>query len=135
MCWKTHTIQTIFPFLSDLTYILALVYFKHSFTFVLSHPWWWCSIFVWKQHEYVVSWVDIGGIIQLSPLLECDPTVCLPEKSKVTLGFGRWWPNFSRGDKPSGHTPTRVIIGMWYRICLHQTPRNRIPAALRKYSI
>jgi hypothetical protein len=23
-------------------------------------------------------------IIQLSPLLECDPTVCLPEKSKVT---------------------------------------------------
>jgi hypothetical protein len=22
----------------------------------------------------------------------------------------RGWPNFSRGDKPSGHTPTRVII-------------------------
>ena len=26
-------------------------------------------------------------IIQLSPVLECDPTVCLPEKSKVTRGL------------------------------------------------
>ena len=51
--------------------------------------------------------------IQLSPLVECDPTVCLTEK-------------------PSGHTPTRVIIGILYRIFLHQTPSNRIPAALRK---
>jgi hypothetical protein len=34
-----------------------------------------------------------------------------------------------------GHTPTRVIIGILYRIFLHQTPSNRIPAALRKYSI
>ena len=42
-------------------------------------------------------------IIQLSPFLECDPTVCLPEKSKVTLGLARGWPNFSRGDKPSYH--------------------------------
>ena len=67
-------------------------------------------------------------LIQLSPLLECDPTVCLPEKSKVTRG----WLNFSRGDKPSGHTPTRVIIGILYRIFLHQTPSNRIPAALRQ---
>jgi hypothetical protein len=57
-------------------------------------------------------------IMQLSPLLECDPTVCLPEKSKVTRG----WPNFSRGDKPSSHTPTRVIIGILYRIFLHQIP-------------
>jgi hypothetical protein len=49
---------------------------------------------------YLVSDAKIFGIIyQLSPLLECEPTVCLPEKSKVTLG-----------DKPSGHTPTRVII-------------------------
>ena len=31
----------------------------------------------------------ICNIIQLSPLLECDPTVCLPEKSKVTRGFAR----------------------------------------------
>jgi hypothetical protein len=37
--------------------------------------------------------------------------------------------------KPSGHTPTRVIIGILYRIFLHQTPSNRIPAAFRKYSI
>jgi hypothetical protein len=36
-------------------------------------------------------------IYQLSPLLQCDPTVGLPE-------------GFSRGGKPSGHTPTRVII-------------------------
>ena len=71
-------------------------------------------------------------LIQLSPLLECDPTVCLPEKSKVTRGLTRGWLNFSRGDKPSGHTPTRVIIGISYRIFLHQTPSNRIPAALRQ---
>jgi hypothetical protein len=45
------------------------------------------------------------------------------------------WPIFSRGDKLLGHTPTRVIIGISYRIFLHQTPINRIPAALRKYSI
>jgi hypothetical protein len=35
--------------------------------------------------------------VQLSPLLECDPTVCLPEKSKVTRGLARGWPNISRG--------------------------------------
>ena len=58
--------------------------------------------------------------IQLSLLLECDPTVCLSEKSKVTRGLARGWPNFSRGDKQSGHTPTRVIIGILYRIFLHQ---------------
>ena len=28
-----------------------------------------------------------------------------------------------------------VIIGILYRICLHQTPSNRTTAALRKYSI
>ena len=34
---------------------------------------------------YLVSDAKIFDIIyQLSPLLECDPTVCLPEKSKVT---------------------------------------------------
>jgi predicted aconitase len=27
------------------------------------------------------------NLIQLSPLLECDRTVCLPEKSKVTRGL------------------------------------------------
>ena len=64
-------------------------------------------------------------IIQLPPLLEGDPTVCLPEKSKVTQGE----------TNRRGHTPTRVIIGILYRIFLHQTPSNRIPAALRKYSI
>jgi hypothetical protein len=84
-------------------------------------------------------WVRIRrGVLdtmQLSPLLECDPTVCLPEKSKVTRGLGRGWPNFSRRNKSSGHTPTRVIIGILYRIFLHQTPSNRIPAAFRKYSI
>ena len=74
-------------------------------------------------------------IIQLSPLLECDPTVCLLEKSKVTQGIAQGWPNFSRGDKPSVHTPTRVIIGILYRIFLHQTTSNRIPAALQKYLI
>jgi hypothetical protein len=78
-----------------------------------------------KQH------LVLCDLIQLSPLLECDPTVCLPKKSKVT----RKWPNFSRGDKPLGHTPTRVIIGILYQIFLHQTPSNRIPAVLRKYSI
>ena len=62
------------------------------------------------------------NIIQLSPLLECDPTVCLQEKSMVTRELARGWPNFSRGDKPSDHTLTRVIIGILYRICLHQTP-------------
>ena len=84
------------------------------------------------------SWLfsENRGIIQLSPLLECDPTVCLPVKSKVTRGLARGWPTFSRGDKQSGHTPTRVIIGILYRISLLQTPpNNRIPAALRKYSI
>jgi hypothetical protein len=38
----------------------------------------------------------------------------------------------SRGDKPLGHTPTRVIIGILYRIFLPQTPSNGIPAALRQ---
>ena len=81
---------------------------------------------------YRFSWVTfLFVIIQLSPMLECDPTVCLPEKSKVVRG----WLNFSRGDKQSGHTPTRVITGILYRIFLHQTSSNRIPAALRKYSI
>jgi hypothetical protein len=37
---------------------------------------------------------DSHDIIQLSPLLECDPTVCLLEKSKVTRG----WPNKPSGD-------------------------------------
>jgi hypothetical protein len=71
-------------------------------------------------------------ILQLSPFMECDPMVCLLEKSKVTRGLARGWPNFSRGDKPSGHTPTRVIIGILYRIFLHQTPSNRISATLRQ---
>ena len=47
----------------------------------------------------------------------------------------RGWPNFSRRDQSSGHTPTRVIIGILYRIFLLQTPSNRISAALRKYFI
>jgi len=76
-----------------------------------------------------------SSIIQLLPLLECDPTVCLPEKSKVTRGRARGWPNFSREDKPSGHTPSRVIIGILYRMFLHQTSSNRMPADLQKYSI
>jgi len=38
----------------------------------------------------------------------------------------------SRGDNPSGHTPTGVIIGILYRVFLHQTPSNRIPTALRQ---
>ena len=76
-----------------------------------------------------------SSIIQLLPLLECDPTVCLPEKSKVTRGLVRGWPNFSREDKLLGHTPSRVIIGILYRIFLHQKPSNRIPAGLQKYSI
>ena len=71
-------------------------------------------------------------IIQLSPLLECDPTVCLPEKSKVTRGLARGWHNFSKRDKSLGDTPIRVIIGMLFRVYLHQTPCNRIPAALRQ---
>ena len=38
----------------------------------------------------LVSDAKIFDIIyQLSPLLECDPTVCLPEKSKVTRGLVR----------------------------------------------
>ena len=49
---------------------------------------------------YLVSDAKLFDIIyQLSPLLECDPTIYLPSKSY-----------FSLGDKPSGHTPTRVII-------------------------
>ena len=32
-------------------------------------------------------------------------------------------------------TPTRMIIGILYRIFLHQTSSNRTPADLRKYSI
>ena len=71
--------------------------------------WWKAPIIYSRQLPYDH---DPFGIIQLSPLLECDPMICLPEKSKVTRG----WPNFSRGDKPSGHTPTRVIIGIIYRI-------------------
>jgi hypothetical protein len=47
--------------------------------------------------------------IQLSPLLECDPTFCLTQKSRVTQGL--------------------------YRIFWHQTPSNRIPAALRTICI
>ena len=39
---------------------------------------------------YLVSNAKIFDIIyQLSPLLECDPTVCLPSKSQVTLGQAR----------------------------------------------
>jgi hypothetical protein len=75
---------------------------------------------------YLVSDAKIFDIIyQLSPLLECDPTVCLPEKSKVTRGLAIIVCNvargsiniydvvnilFSLGDKLSGHTPTRMII-------------------------
>ena len=84
----------------------------------------------WKNSIY--RSLGYSNLIQLSPLLECDPTVCLPEKGKVTRGLAQGWPNFSRGDKPSGHTPTSVIIGILYWIFLHQTPSNRIPAALRK---
>jgi hypothetical protein len=95
--------------------------------------------FYWRYMLHVPSGDTrskiLNDTIQLSPLLECDPTVCLPEKSKVTRGLVRGWPNFSRGDTSSGHTPTRVIIGKLYRILLHQTPSNRIPVALRKYSI
>ena len=54
---------------------------------------------------YLMSDAKIFDIIyQLSSLLECDPTVCLPEKNKVTRGQA------ALGDKPSSHTPTRVII-------------------------
>jgi hypothetical protein len=75
---------------------------------------------------YLVFDAKIFDIIyQLSPLLECDPTVCLPEKSKVTRGLAIIVCNvarrsiniydvvnilFSLGDKLSGHTPTRMII-------------------------
>jgi hypothetical protein len=58
---------------------------------------------------YLVSDAKIFDIIyQLSPLLECDPTVCLPEKGKVTRGLAQGWPNFSRGDKPSGPASRKV---------------------------
>ena len=60
---------------------------------------------------YLVSDAKIFDIIyQSSPLLECDPTVCLPSKSQVTLGQVLGSPYSSLRDKPSGHTPTRVII-------------------------
>ena len=64
-----------------------------------------------------IIWVQ--GIIKMF-LSKHDPM-------QLSLG----WPYFSLGDKPSGHTTTRVIIGILYRIFLHQTPSNRIPAALR----
>ena len=59
-----------------------------------------------------------------SPLEKLDHPCCLPSKSyfrgetnrRVTLQQG--W-----------------IIGILYRIFMHQTASNRIPAALRKYSI
>jgi hypothetical protein len=38
------------------------------------------------------------GIIQLSPLLECDPMVGLPEKSKVTLGWPIVGSHSNKGD-------------------------------------
>jgi predicted membrane channel-forming protein YqfA (hemolysin III family) len=68
----------------------------------------------WRKPKYPKKIIDLSQvtdkhndkIYQLSPMLECDPTVCLPSKSWVTLG----WPYFSLGDKSSGHTPTRVII-------------------------
>jgi hypothetical protein len=54
-------------------------------------------------------------------------------KVRSSEGLPECYPTF-RGetDKPSCHTPTRVIIGILYRIFLHQTPSNRIPAALRQ---
>jgi hypothetical protein len=43
-----------------------------------------------KNTKRKISDAKIFDIIyQLSPLLECDPTVCLPEKSKVTRGLAR----------------------------------------------
>jgi hypothetical protein len=58
---------------------------------------------------YLMSDAKIFDIIyQLSSLLECDPTVCLPEKNKVKSKVTRG--QAALGDKPSSHTPTRVII-------------------------
>ena len=49
-------------------------------------------------------------LVQLSPLLECDSTVCLPEKSKVTREHARGWLNFSLGDKHSNKGDNWYII-------------------------
>jgi hypothetical protein len=88
---------------------------------------------------------DSDNLIQLSPLLECDPTVFLPEKSKVTpykylesdlikdchmifihsLGQPVIIRSHSKVHRSRGNpkeiptwasTPTRVIIGILYRI-------------------
>jgi hypothetical protein len=49
------------------------------------------NIFAKPQVFYHLSDAKIFDIIYLlSPLLECNPTVCLPSKSYVTLGKALW---------------------------------------------
>ena len=64
-----------------------------------------------------------------------SPSGHTPTRVIIGILYGTFLHQTPSNRKPSGHTPTRVIIGILYRIFLHQTPSNRIPAAFRTYSI
>jgi hypothetical protein len=72
--------------------------FKATFNNISVISFYWWS----TQRQQSTCRKSLTNIMQLSPLLDCDPMVCLPEKSKVTREIARVWPNFLRGDKPSG---------------------------------
>ena len=80
-------------------FIYYIEYFRKAAGVLLLGAW--C-----KNIQYDIPIITLVGVWpdSLSPL----------EKLGPTLG----WPYFSRGDKPSGHTPTRVII-VYYRSNKH----------------
>jgi hypothetical protein len=141
-------------FLSEMWYFYNLFLFEttcaeeyfiqhYVITFVIDMRKVGCVLWVLQFPQTIQT--NRHDIIQLSPFLECDPTVCLPEKRKVTQLF--------EGRQTVGSS---LIYYRWpkcfeiflifplifetssdwlYRIFLHQTPSNRIPTALQKYSI
>jgi hypothetical protein len=78
---KRNNIASITASLIGRAVILVITYLKTFKTAVIVL----IDIFAKPQvFYYLVSDAKIFDIIyQLSPLLECDPTVCLPEKNKV----------------------------------------------------
>ena len=90
--------------------------------------------YLWNDNIIVLSFGFLIALLWVSWSLELVLAIFYNYHPcwSVTRGDAPGWLSLSRGDKPSGHTPTRVIIGLLYRIFLHQTPSNRIPVALRQ---
>jgi hypothetical protein len=91
-------------FLSEMWYFYNLFLFEttraeeyfiqhYVITFVIDLRKVGCALWVLQFSQ--TNQTNRHDIIQLSPFLECDPTVCLPEKSKVTQLF--------EGRQTSGH--------------------------------